>query len=264
MSESHLNLLGAISVVLVETSHPGNIGAAARACKTMGISKLVLVAPKDFPSEEAVSRASGAEDVLTSATVVDSLADALAEQHIVVGASARGRKLTWPVVNPRECSDLVAKRLTTESTESELNRVALVFGRESSGLSNDELQRCHYHVNVPANPDYSSLNLAMAVQVICYEFRMKHLELSSDPSLQAVLSSNDDGWGEPKAEVAEVEGFLEHLESTLVEIEYLDPDKPRMLMERLRRLFQRANLDKMEVNILRGILKNVLQSKSRG
>jgi tRNA (cytidine32/uridine32-2'-O)-methyltransferase len=243
-------MLDNVNVVLVCTSHPGNIGAVARAMKTMGLSRLTLVSPSDYPSEVAEARASGATDVLESARVVGSLAEALADCSVVIGASARSRHIPWPLMNPRQAGDKVQEAIAAG------NQVALVFGRERTGLSNEELAQCHVHVNIPANPDYASLNLAAAVQVIAYEVRMAYL--AANEQLQQV---GDGQWGvswdHPLATQQELNGFFQHLEETLVEIDFLDPNNPKQLMPRLRRLFQRAAPDKIEVNILRGILNMV-------
>ncbi|PVY77994.1 tRNA (cytidine32/uridine32-2'-O)-methyltransferase [Tamilnaduibacter salinus] len=240
-----------VHIVLVETTHSGNIGAVARAMKNMGLANLTLVRPQSFPDEAAYARSSGATDVLDRARVVDSLDEALAESSLVLGTSARGRKVPWPVVNPRDAAGMV-------TGYREQGTVALVFGRESNGLSNDELQRCHYHIHIPSNPEYSSLNLAMAVQVICYELRMHHLMgETSDVArqlLQPLMRPGDEGWDRPPASVGELEGFYDHLEQALVDVDFHSRDNPRQLMTRLRRLFQRAHPDRMEVNILRGAL----------
>ncbi|ALP53631.1 hypothetical protein Tel_11085 [Candidatus Tenderia electrophaga] len=225
-----------IRIVLVNTTHPGNIGAAARAMKNMGLTRLYLVQPQGFPCAEATARASGADDLLAHAVVCDSLEQALAGCRFVVGTSARSRRISWPVENPRQC----AARMLQECEQGE---VALVFGREHSGLSNAELETCHYLVHIPGNPDFSSLNLAAAVQVLSYELMMAHTEQDAGP-------------GEDRRDLApadEMESFFGHLEQTLVELEFLDANQPRKLMRRLRRLFNRARLDKTEVNILRGV-----------
>jgi TrmH family RNA methyltransferase len=241
----------------MRTTHPGNIGAVARAMKNMGLSQLCLVNGADETSQEARRRAAGAEDVLESAVVTSSIDDALEGVQLVIGASARSRKMVWPLMNPRDCAALI-KNSVFESQSSNPMQVALLFGQEASGLSNEELQRCHYHVNIPAVSDFSSLNLAMAVQLVCYEIRMAVLldDTAGLSSLvtSAILSSEDEGWDEPPATVGDVEGFFKHLEDTLIKIGFHDPENPRLLMARLRRLYQRAHLDKMEVNILRGIL----------
>lgn len=240
-----------IRIVLVETSHSGNIGAVARAMKNMGLGNLWLVNPKSFPDEASYARAAGASDVLDRAQVVDSLEDAVDDCVLVMGTSARGRKVPWPVMPPPEAA-------ATASEATAGGTVALVFGRESNGLSNDELQRCHHHIHIPSNPEYSSLNLAMAVQVMCYELRMLYLRNleggEGSPYLKPMAAPGDTGWDVSPASVRDVEGFFEHLEQMLVDVEFHRRANPRQLMTRLRRLFQRARLDQMEVNILRGIL----------
>ncbi len=246
-----------IRIVLVETSHSGNIGAVARAMKNMGMGSLWLVNPASFPDETSYARSSGASDVLDRAQVVDSLDEAIADCVMVMGTSARGRKVPWPVIAPPEAAGVAAEA-------SGKGSVALVFGRENSGLTNEELQRCHYHIHIPSNPDYSSLNLAMAVQVVCYELRMHYLRGleggDGSPYLKAMVAPGDDGWDVPLASVNDVEGFFGHLEQVLVDIDFHRRDNPRQLMTRLRRLFQRARLDQMEINILRGILTAVQKS----
>ncbi|WP_336368175.1 tRNA (cytosine(32)/uridine(32)-2'-O)-methyltransferase TrmJ [Marinobacter sp. C2H3] len=245
---------GRIRIVLVETTHSGNIGAVARAMKNMGLGNLWLVNPKSFPDEASYARSAGASDVLDRATVVSHLDQALEGCTLVMGTSARGRKIPWPVMPPAQAAD-------TAVSATRDGEVALVFGRESNGLSNEELQRCHHHIHIPSNPDYSSLNLAMAVQVLCYELRMfhlRHLESGeANPYLKPMAAPGDEGWDVAPASVAEVEGLFEHLEQALVDVAFHRRDKPGQLMTRLRRLFQRARLDRMEVNILRGILTSV-------
>lgn len=237
-----------IKVVLVHTSHPGNIGAAARAMKTMGLTRLVLVSPKDYPSGEAFALSSGAHDVLDRAVVVDDIETAIADCTLVVGASARSRSLPWPLLNPREMADKVASHPPGSS-------VALLFGRERSGLTNEELAKCHYHVNIPSNPDYSSLNVAQAVQVLCYELRMRQ-ELAV-PQTRADWGVE---WDQPPARVEQLESLFEHWEKTLVEIDFLDPTNPRTLLSKLRRLILRAQPDEVEANILRGMLTQIDKS----
>ena len=246
----------------MKTTHPGNVGAVARAMKNMGLSDLSLVSPefnKVLSEDEAVRRSAGAEDVLTSAKTFSSLDDAVSDCHVLIGASARNRKMPWPLMNPRDCADEVLRLLGESKAVNSETKVAFLFGREASGLSNEELQRCHYHVNIPSNPEFSSLNLAMAVQVICYELRMALLNSSESYSknITAILSPKDSGWDEPLASVDDLEGFLAHLEETLIKTEFHNPEKPRQLMTRLRRLFQRAHMDQMEVNILRGVLTSI-------
>lgn len=255
-----------IHVVLVNTSHPGNIGAAARALKNMGIPNLRLVDPVDFPSDVARWRSASATDVLDRVEVFDDLEAAVADCGLVVGASARSRRMPWPMLDPRQCGRQVAR-------DAVANKVALVFGREDKGLTNEELQLCHYHVQIPANPDYSSLNLAAAVMVVCYEARVAMLEargeteavpIPADEDLSASSQSpiydpatEDDYWDVPKADGRQLELFYEHLEKVLVDMDFHDPDNPRLLMPRMRRLFGRIRPDSMEINILRGVLTYV-------
>ena len=251
-----------VKVVLMRTTHPGNVGAVARAMKNMGLSDLSLVSPefnKVLSEHEALRRSSGAEDVLSGAKVFDNLDEAVADCHILVGASARNRKMPWPLMNPNDCAKEMMQQIQKKSGD-DAHKVAFLFGQEASGLSNEELQRCHYHVNIPAVAEFSSLNLAMAVQVICYELRMAYLDVANDKnevSAAPLLSPASEGWDEPLASVKEVEGFLKHLETTLIKTEFHDPKNPRLLMTRLRRLFQRTHLDQMEVNILRGVLTSI-------
>lgn len=228
-----------IRFVLVGTTHPGNIGAAARAMKTMGLFNLHLVQPKHYPSAEATARSSGADDVLANAQVHNSLADAIADCQHVYGMSARLRHLPVPVVDPREAVAHIQQLV-------EQANIAIVFGREHSGLSNEELDRCQHLINIPANPEYSSLNLAAAVQVLAYEIKM-----SFDPSITVGRIGED-----REAIVAsDLEHLYTHFEQTLTEIGFLDPESPRNLMRRLRRLYNRADLDRNEVQILHGILR---------
>ncbi len=234
-----------IRVVLVETSHPGNIGAVARAMKNMCLHRLHLVRPQQFPHAEATSRASGADDLLAHAQVCDSLDEALAGCSLVIGASARLRSIAWPLLDPRECADQVFAHLPE-------GEVALVFGREASGLTNEELERCHYLVHIPANPDYASLNVSAAVQVVCYELRMAARAERGEalPQDQRPLATSE-----------ELEGFMGHLEQTLIDLEFLDPAQKETMLRRLRRLFLRARMDRNEINLLRGALK-AAQSKA--
>jgi len=227
----------AIRIILVGTTHPGNIGAVARAMKNMGLSDLMLVEPRYFPHADATARASGAEDILDSARVVSSLEEAISDCTFVAGASARSRSIGWPSMAPREC----AARLAEESAHS---TVAAVFGPEKSGLTNEHLDLCNTLLSIPTDPDFSSLNLAMAVQILTYELRLAGLQA---PESQQEPDS-------PPATAGELEYFYEHLEQVLHASGFLDPDNPRLLMRRLRRLFVKAEPDKNEINILRGIL----------
>lgn len=229
-----------IRIVLVGTTHPGNIGAVARAMKNMGLDELALVKPKHFPHKDATARASGAVGVLKNALVVTSLREALTDCVYVAGASARPRTIEWPSMGPREC----AQRL---QLESEVGSVAAVFGPEKSGLHNDDLDLCHTLLTIPTDPDFSSLNLAMAVQVLCYELRVAGT-VDAGPVVESEASP---------ATAAEMEHFYTHLEQVMTDINFLDTDNPRYLMRRLRRLFNRARPDKNEVNILRGLLTAV-------
>jgi tRNA (cytidine32/uridine32-2'-O)-methyltransferase len=229
-----------VRIVLVGTTHPGNIGAVARAMKNMGLTDLLLVNPRYFPHEDATARASGAEDVLEAARVIDGLAEAIADCQYVAAASARSRTIDWPTMTPRDC----AARL---HQEGERGVVAAVFGPEKSGLTNEDLDLCHTLVTIPAVPDFSSLNLAMAVQVLCYELRVAALGGQVPGSARDV----------PLASGAELERFYVHLEQVLAASGFLDTENPRYLMRRLRRLFLRAEPDRNEINILRGILTSL-------
>lgn len=236
-----------VRVVLVNTSHPGNIGGAARAMKNMGLSRLVLVDPVDFPSSEAVARASGATDVLDDAQVVATLEEALAGCSVAFGTSARDRRIPWPLLDPRETASACIEQV------GQGGEVALVFGREYAGLTNEELQRCHFHVHIPSNPEFSSLNLAAAVQVLAYEVRMAWLAASGQPRKSEKLETTS-MLNAQQVTADELEHYYGHLEQTLVDIGFLDPAKPRHLMPRLRRLYGRSGITRLEMNILRGIL----------
>ena len=233
-----------IRVVLIETTHPGNIGAVARAMKNMGLSRLVLVKPKCFPSVEASTRASSAADILANASVVESLSEAVAGVQVVFGASARLRKVCWPQKSVRETGALAVQ------TANSGGEVALVFGRESSGLTNEEMDACHYLSHIPTNPAYSSLNLAQAVQVFAYECLMA-TDLVNDQSSVGEKTLQKQT---PLATAEQLEGFYQHLFQALQDIEFLDPAKNARFMRRMRRLFHRTQLDQKEVDILRGIL----------
>ncbi len=239
---SKLQVLASIRVVLCQPSHPGNIGAAARAMKTMGLAELVLVRPKRFPHAEADALASGATDLLAAARVCDTLDEALAGCALAIGLSARRRELSHEQVTAREAA---ARAVATAHSQP----AALVFGTEMSGLSNAELLRCQLLAMIPANPEYPSLNLAAAVQILAYEVRQAAVS-PAQPTPPFPLASHD-----------EVEGFLRQLEHTLVRIGFLDPAHPKRLMPRLRRLFARTRLEREEVNILRGILKAAEQPR---
>ncbi|UXY14130.1 RNA methyltransferase [Chitiniphilus purpureus] len=234
--------LSAFRVVLSHTSHPGNIGSTARAMKTMGLTRLYLVNPKEFPSPIATSLASSADDVLTDAIVVDSLEAALQGTTVQVAMTARRRELVQPLATPRQ----IAPQLLQEAERG--GEVALVFGTEMSGLTIDEVRQCNRLVTIPTSPDYASLNLSQAVQVLTYELRA-----SLDDDVSHLETPG------PLAKHEHVELFLEHLESTLLTIGFLKPYAPKRLMPRLRRLYQRARLEQEEVDILRGVLRATLE-----
>ena len=251
--------------VLVEPSHPGNVGAAARALKTMGFSRLVLVSPRvpHVQSDpEAIAMASGADDVLASAHVVPTLADALSGVHWSVALTARLREYGPPQWTPRAAAGVAREQAVH-------GEIALVFGNERTGLSNEDVERCSALVHIPANPAYSSLNLAQAVQVLAYELRT--LYLSTDGALTAAPAVAAPAQpavaqGEPaeaRAPSDEIESMFAHLESALVALEFLDPANPKKLMSRLRRLFARSGLEREEVNIVRGIAKHILLKTKR-
>lgn len=238
-------MLEQVRIVLVNTSHTGNIGSAARAMKTMGLGELWLVDPVSPPDGQAVALAAGASDILARARIVPTLAEAVADCGLVIGTSARSRTWSWPMLDAREAG-------LKAMAEAPRHKVALVFGRERTGLSNEELQQCHFHVAIPANPEYSSLNLAMAVQTLSYEVRMAWLAL------------------EPVAPVAQeyplaedLERFYGHLEQTLLETGFIIQPHPGQVMTKLRRLFNRARPESHELNILRGILTSVQKRLER-
>jgi TrmH family RNA methyltransferase len=229
-----------VRIILVGTTHPGNIGAAARAMKNMGLHDLMLVSPKYFPHDDATARASGAEDILESARVVATLDEALVDCTWVAGASARSRTIGWPSLAPREC----AARIVAESISG---TAAIVFGPEKSGLTNDHLDRCHALLTIPTDPGFSSLNLGMAVQVLSYEVRMATLDgVQAQQPGDVALASGED-----------LERFYSHLEKVLTASGFIDPDNPRLLMRRLRRLVLRAVPDQNEINILRGMFASL-------
>ncbi|MEO0615350.1 MAG: RNA methyltransferase [Pseudomonadota bacterium] len=238
-------MLDAVRIVLVGTTHPGNIGATARAMMNMSLSDLALVRPRTFPSAEAVARASGATGILDNASVHDTLADAVADCSYVIGTSARQRSIAWPQLTPREATTEVLARTNT-------GRVAIVFGPEKTGLGNEDMDLCGALVVIPTT-SFSSLNLAMAVQVIAYE-----LFLATDPEPQLQDAES------PPATAEEMEHFYAHLERLSLASGFLNPDNPRYLMRRIRRLFNRAEPDRNEVNILRGILAALESERWRG
>lgn len=233
-----------IRIVLVGTQHPGNIGSAARALKTMGLSRLVLVSPEKFPHAEALALAAGADDVLTAAQLHATLADAVADCRMVLGCTARSRRVALPEQSPRDAAMRVLQ------TSGEDGEVALVFGRERTGLSNDELQLCHGAVHIASNPHYSSLNLAAAVQVLTYELRMAALDAMALDAIAVGTASR----AQALATHTELEGFFAQLAQTLDAIDFHKGRAPESAMRKLRRLFLRVGLDPAEVRLLRGIL----------
>lgn len=258
--QMNFGLLDDVRIVMVQTTHTGNIGAAARAMKTMGLSQLVLVEPKNPVDEEAYARSSGAVDVLDAAKTVATLEEAIGDCQLVIGTSARSRSIPWPLMNPRECAEqamaVVSGKATDSESQDELSsnskKVAIVFGREDRGLTNEELAKCQFHVHIPTNPDYSSLNIGAAIQVICYELRMAvELNQLGDRQMWGV------DWDRELASAKELDGFIGHLEEVMIKTDFLDPENPRYLMTRMRRLFNRALPDKVEINVLRGLLSAV-------
>ena len=232
--------LSRVRIVMVNTTHPGNIGAAARAMKNMGLSDLALVDPLVFPSGEAVARASGADDLLKGARVYAALEEAIADCALVIGASARLRRIPWPQLDPREC----AAKIVGSSVQT-----AILFGREHSGLTNEELERCHYLLHIPCNPEFSSLNVAAALQVVAYELFYAAI---GNPAAKATTAM------EPLATGEQMESFFSHLEGVLRDIRFLHPTKHESsILRRLRRMFQRAQLEEKEIHLLRGILTAV-------
>ena len=230
-----------IDIVLVNSLHSGNIGGVARAMKNMGLSRLTLVKPLECPAPEAIWRAASASDVLESARIVETVEEAVADAQFIVGTSARGRAIPWPIQDARQ----YAERVLTSSRRGE--RVAIVFGREDRGLLNEELELCNLHCHIPTHEAYPSLNLAMAVQILAYVIRMHDLNTPE-------VEPEDAQWDAPFATADNMARFYAHLEQTLIDIEFLDPKAPRQLMRRLRRLYNRVRLDEMELNILRGVL----------
>lgn len=246
-----------VRIVLVNTSDCRNIGSAARAMKTMGLSQLTLVAPVEMPNGQAQALAAGATDVLANAKVVSTMQEAVNDCGLVVGTSARSRTLPWPMLNPRECGKKLVEEL-------ENFPVALVFGRESSGLTNEELQLCHFHVQIPANPEYSSLNLAMAVQTLSYEIRMNFLGLDQQEKEASVIDESVEGEIEEFPIVEETERLYQHFEEALKGTGFITPNHPGLVMTKLRRLLNRARPDVKEVRMLRGILSSVEKATRQG
>jgi tRNA (cytidine32/uridine32-2'-O)-methyltransferase len=234
-----------IKIVMLEPSHPGNIGAAARAMKNMGLGRLCLVNPGRFPDVEATVRASGADDLLKNAQVVTTVSEAIAECDCVFATSARQRSMPWSLINPRAAGELILS--------SKFNQVAVLFGRENSGLTNEELSLCQYHIHIPTMEHFSSVNLASAILLICYEIRMCCLSRENKIHEQAVILEQDS----ELATAAQLAGYYEHLKAVMTKLEMLNPDQPKRLIQRLQRLYNRCHLEINELNILRGILSAV-------
>lgn len=262
-----------IRFVLVEPSHPGNIGAVARAIKTMGFSQLVLVSPKRFPDPEATVRASGADDVLENCLVVDSLEEAIADCEYVIGTSVRDRQISWPIATPRETAEKVKRLLSLERNDSpelenspekdnqsaKATNVAILFGRERTGLENHELDHAQWQIRIPANEEYNSLNLASATQIIAYELNCALLEVQTESSsLASASAEKGKKTGVEKrqrlATHAEMQGFYTHLEETLLQLDFIKTNPPTKLLRKIIRLYNRSNVSFEELQILRGIL----------
>lgn len=241
-------MLSNIRIILINTFHPGNIGSAARAMKTMGLSDLCLVTPQRFPDPDAQSMAAGAQDVLENARVFQTLDEAIADCSMVVGTSARSRTHTFtrPMLDTEDCCD----RMVAEATAKP---VALVFGQETMGLTNQELEKCHFHVSIDANPEYPVLNVASAIQILCYEIRKSELK-------RAANTDNQTSEAPEYPLNRELELFYEHLEKTLTDINFIIQQHPGLVMTRLRRLFNRARPESKELNMLRGILGSIQKS----
>ncbi|KKW80694.1 RNA methyltransferase [Acinetobacter modestus] len=252
-----------VRIVMVNTTLPANIGSALRAMKTMGLSQLVLVAPKTYPHPDIDALAAGAQDLIEKIEIVDTLEQAIQDCHLVFGTSARSRTIPWPLLDVRPA----AKEALQAATQQQ--NIAIVFGREDRGLTNEELALANYHLTIPVNPEYGVLNVAQAIQVICYELRMAALEQNTqqttvvpDDHMQLKQQQSME-WDEPLVTQKQMEEFYPHLEKMLTEIEFLDPNNPRLLPLRLRRLFGRIQLDRMEYHLLRGIFSRV-QALAKG
>ena len=248
--------LSHVRIVMVNTTLPANIGSALRAMKTMGLSKLVLVAPKTYPHPDINALAAGAADLIDQIEIVARLEDAIQDCQLVFGTSARSRTIPWPLLDARPAAEKSLHAVVKQQQE-----IAIVFGREDRGLTNEELAMANYHVTIPVNDDYGVLNVAQAIQVICYEMRMASLQLIEQPqdtqATMQVTESKSMQWDEPLVTHDQMQQFYPHLEKMLAEIEFMDPKNPRLLPLRLRRLFGRIQLDTMEYHLLRGIFTRV-------
>ena len=248
--------LSHVRIVMVNTTLPANIGSALRAMKTMGLSKLVLVAPKTYPHPDIDALAAGATDLIEQIEIVETLAEAIKDCHLVFGTSARSRTIPWPLLDARPAAEKSISAVVNDQQD-----VAVVFGREDRGLTNEELAMANYHVTIPVNTDYGVLNVAQAIQVICYEMRMATLaaveSAENEAATMPVTDTESMQWDEPLVTHEQMEQFYPHIEKMLAEIEFLDPKNPRLLPLRLRRLFGRIQLDRMEYHLLRGIFSRV-------
>ena len=248
--------LSHVRIVMVNTTLPANIGSALRAMKTMGLSKLVLVAPKTYPHPDIDALAAGATDLIEQIEIVETLADAIKDCHLVYGTSARSRTIPWPLLDARPAAEKSISAVVNDQQD-----VAIVFGREDRGLTNEELAMANYHVTIPVNTDYGVLNVAQAIQVICYEMRMAPLAAvesgRDETATMPVTDTESMQWDAPLVTHEQMEQFYPHIEKMLAEIEFLDPKNPRLLPLRLRRLFGRIQLDRMEYHLLRGIFSRV-------
>ena len=246
--------LNHIRIVMVNTTLPANIGAALRAMKTMGLSRLVLVDPKTYPHPDINALSAGASDLIEKIEIVPTLQDAIADCQIVFGTSARSRTIPWPLLDARPASKVAIQAAQKQQ------EVAIVFGREDRGLTNEELALANYHLTIPVNEDYGVLNVAQAIQVICYELRMsalENLEITQTNGQMPLVHNQTMEWDEPLVTQKQMDQFYPHLEKMLVDIDFLDPDNPRLLPLRLRRLFGRIQLDRMEYHLLRGVFTRV-------
>lgn len=251
-------MLQSIRIILVGTTDQRNIGSAARAMKTMGLSQLYLVHPKETPGSAATALASGASDVLAQAVQTETLEEALQGCQLVIGTSSRSRTLDWPHLTPRQAAHQAMNELEAIPQE----QVAVVFGREATGLTNDELQLCHYHVEIPTNPDYASLNLAMAVQLIAYEMRIASLDKKAEKQELVQPQALHQETSEVYPSHEQMEGFYHHLERSIQTSGFLKLQHPGKVMQKLRRLYTKARPNANELNILRGILSSY-DKKSR-
>ena len=230
-----------VQIVLVETSHPGNIGSVARAMKNMGLSNLVLIKPKKFPHQEATALAGNATDILDRAQVFDSIEKAIQSSKVIYATSARERSIEWPILSAKDAASEI------HSLAAEEIKVSILFGREDRGLTNEELGLCNFHVHIPTDPDYSSLNLAQAVQILVYEIRVASLSDTEDKNY----------WDVELANTQQTEMLINHMDELMQQVEFYDVDNPRKLLLRVRRFFKRSNIDVMEANIFRGLFATI-------